>query len=373
MPKEKTIKGFNTIAPFYNVVSTIGSFNKIHKSQMWLLSKGMKSSKTLIMGGGDGKFLLEAMKQQLSEQYYYIDISDAMIKLAQIKIEKQANISLNSVVFICGSYQDIPANEKFDLIITPYFLDCFSENELPLVMTKLHTHLTMKGTWFFTDFNIPEESFRNFIFRNIIQLLYGIFNLFCDLGVNDLPDFNKEFPKYGFTLLHEKYFLNGLLVSRIYKNKISKMESSLKVLTTNRNILLSLLEKYSLQQLNLIPADFNNNIIWNIGHIIIVQQRLIYALSNLPLYISDDLVNLYKPGTKPLIAVTQEEVETLKSLLTSLVDNTKNDLAAGKFQTFTEITISTGFNLASIEDAMTFNNFHEGLHLGYIQSIRKFL
>ena len=151
------------------------------------------------------------------------------------------------------------------------------------------------------------------------------------------------------------------------------MESTFKTLTTNRNILLSFLEKYPLQQLNLIPADFNNNIIWNIGHVIVVQQRLVYALSNLPMYISDDLLNKYKPGTKPVSAVTPEEVEELKSLLTSLVDNTKNDLAEGKFQTYNELTTSTGFNLASVEDAMAFNNFHEGLHLGYIQSIRKFL
>lgn len=151
------------------------------------------------------------------------------------------------------------------------------------------------------------------------------------------------------------------------------MEASLKTLKINRNILINFLEKYSLEELNRIPADFNNNIIWNIGHIIVVQQRLIYALSNLPMYISDDLLNQYKPGTKPTIAATQEEVDTLKSLLISLIDNTKNDLAAGKFQTYNEFTTSTGFNLASIEDAMTFNNFHEGIHLGYILSIRKFL
>ena len=220
MPKEKTIKGFNTIAPFYDIISMIASFNKIHESQMWLLSKGMKFSKVLIIGGGNGKFLLEAMKQVLSEQYCYIDISEGMIKLAQSKIEKQSALSLNSVVFVCGSYQDIPANEKFDLIVTPYFLDCFSKEELPLVMAKLHTQLTIEGTWFFTDFNIPEDSFRNFIFKNIIRLLYGIFNLFCDLGVNRLADFNKEFCRYDFTLLHEKYFLGGLLVGRIYKNQI---------------------------------------------------------------------------------------------------------------------------------------------------------
>ncbi len=218
MPNEKTIKGFNTIAPFYNVVSTVFSFNQIHKSQTWLLSKKMQFSKSLIMGGGDGKFLLEAMKQGLSDQYYYIDISDAMIKLARSKIEKQLPSLLNSVVFICGSYQDISATGKFDLIVTPYFLDCFSEDELSIITAKLHAHLTIEGTWFFTDFNIPEDSFRTFIFKNIIRLLYGIFDLFCNWELNRLPDFSKEFCKYGFTILHEKYFLGGLLVSRIYKN-----------------------------------------------------------------------------------------------------------------------------------------------------------
>ena len=220
MPKEKTKKGFNTIAPFYDVVSIVCSLNQIHKSQIWLFSKGMKFSKALIIGGGDGKFLLEAIKQELSDQYYYIDISDAMIKLARNKIEKQSILSLNSVVFICGTYQDIPPNENFDLIVTPYFLDCISEDELPLVMAKLYAHLTIEGTWFFTDFNIPENMFRGLIFKTIIQSLYRIFNLLCKLGVNRLPDFSKEFSKYDFKVLYEKYFLGGLLVSRIYKKYI---------------------------------------------------------------------------------------------------------------------------------------------------------
>ena len=213
MQKQRTIEGFNKIAPFYDAASTICSLNRIHQSQMWLLSKKMKFSKALIIGGGDGKFLLEAMKQGLSEQYCYIDLSDAMNKLARNKIEKQLPLSLNSVVFICGSYQDIPEHQKFDLVITPYFLDCFSEDELSLVMAKLYAQLTMAGTWFFTDFNIPKDMTRSFIFKNIVRLLYRILNLFCDLGVNSLPDFKKEFCKYSFTLLHEKYFLITILKS----------------------------------------------------------------------------------------------------------------------------------------------------------------
>lgn len=150
------------------------------------------------------------------------------------------------------------------------------------------------------------------------------------------------------------------------------MESVFKTQNTNRNICLSFLDKYSLEQLNYIPTGFSNNLIWNIGHIIVVQQRLVYALSNLPLNISDDLLNTYKPGTKPTATTTQAEVDELKALLISLAESTKSDYLEGKFQSFNEITTSTGFNLASTDDAIAFNNFHEGLHLGYMLSIRKF-
>jgi hypothetical protein len=39
------------------------------------------------------------------------------------------------------------------------------------------------------------------------------------------------------------------------------------------------LSGYNLDQLNTIPEGFNNNLIWNIGHIIVSQQLLVYKLS----------------------------------------------------------------------------------------------
>ena len=50
------------------------------------------------------------------------------------------------------------------------------------------------------------------------------------------------------------------------------MESSFKVWTVNRNILLGYFDKFNLEQLNTIPKGFNNNLIWNLGHIMVVQQ-----------------------------------------------------------------------------------------------------
>lgn len=151
------------------------------------------------------------------------------------------------------------------------------------------------------------------------------------------------------------------------------MESLFKTWETSRKLYLKFFDDYSLDQLNKVPDGFNNNLIWNIGHIIVAQQSLIYNLSDLDGYLPDSLVELYKPGTKPTGLTTQAECDELKGLLTSLIDQTKADFQAGKFTTFRERTTRTGFHLATLEDAFQFNNYHEGLHLGYMMSIRKFV
>ncbi len=151
------------------------------------------------------------------------------------------------------------------------------------------------------------------------------------------------------------------------------MESTFKIWETNRSIYKTFLENYSLEQLNKIPIGFSNNLIWNIGHIIVAQQGLVYRLSGLPMYISTEMVDIYNNGSKPTGTTSQVEADELKVLLFDLLEKTKADFADSKFITYNEFTTSTGFHLASTKDAIQFNNYHEGLHLGFMMNIRKFI
>ncbi|MEQ8881204.1 MAG: DinB family protein [Cyclobacteriaceae bacterium] len=151
------------------------------------------------------------------------------------------------------------------------------------------------------------------------------------------------------------------------------MESLLKTWKTNRNLYLKFFENYTPDQLNKIPDGFNNNLIWNIGHIIVAQQSLIYKSADLNGYLPDGMAELYTRGTKPDGQTSATACEELKGLLMSLVDKTVEDVRKGVFTTFHERTTQTGFHLATLEDALHFNNYHEGLHLGYMMSIRKFV
>jgi formate dehydrogenase maturation protein FdhE len=151
------------------------------------------------------------------------------------------------------------------------------------------------------------------------------------------------------------------------------MTSTFDINQTSRNVISKFLENYTLEQLNTVPEGFSNNLIWNIAHIIVVQQMLVYNLSGLPMMVSDEMVAKYKRGTKPEHNVTQAEVDEIKSLLFPTLEKTKKDFADRIFKNYSEFTTMSGFNIKSAESAMEFNNYHEAVHTGIMMQIRKFI
>ena len=109
---------------------------------------------------------------------------------------------------------------------------------------------------------------------------------------------------------------------------------------------LQYLEGFSLEQLAVIPEGFRNNLLWNISHAIVTQQLYCY----------------YIP--------TQEEVDTLKELLISTQAQMEEDYQKGIFTTYTDYLTGLNYPLRCVEDAIYFNNTHEGMHLGLVIAIK---
>ena len=149
------------------------------------------------------------------------------------------------------------------------------------------------------------------------------------------------------------------------------MDFSLDITLKTRKIFYHFLDTLSLEQLNTIPEGFNNNIFWNIKHCVVVQQMLVYGLSNLPLHISAEEVAGYKKDTKPEAGVTQAEVDLCKKQLFDLLKQTETDLANNMFKTYKEYTVTTKSTLTNVKEAINFNSFHEGIHLGYVMALMK--
>ncbi|MDO6595692.1 DinB family protein [Oceanihabitans sp. 2_MG-2023] len=149
------------------------------------------------------------------------------------------------------------------------------------------------------------------------------------------------------------------------------MNWAFEITLKNRKLLESFIESYSLEALNKVPEGFNNNMIWNIAHTIVTQQLLVYKLSGLPSVLSDEMIETYRKGTKTERDVTQAEVDEIKGLLFSTIEKTKEDYNNKLFKNYNAYTVSTKSTLTNVEEAIGFNNFHEGIHLGYILALKK--
>ncbi|MFT4753935.1 MAG: putative damage-inducible protein DinB [Salibacteraceae bacterium] len=141
---------------------------------------------------------------------------------------------------------------------------------------------------------------------------------------------------------------------------------------TRENVL-KVIEELSTHQLNEIPEGFTNNIIWHIGHLLATQQLLTYGLSGNDILLSDNIISEFRKGTKPESLYTAEDIEELKSLLIVVIENTEEDFEMKELTSddFKAYPTSYGVTLQNVEDAVAFNNVHEGVHLGIIMSMKK--
>lgn len=150
------------------------------------------------------------------------------------------------------------------------------------------------------------------------------------------------------------------------------MDFTFQVLRNTRDIFKKIIKQNTLEYLNKTPNGFNNNIIWNIGHVVVSEQLLAYKLSGLESMLSDDMINKYRKDTKPEGNVTQEAVNEIKELLSSTLKKTESDYTNGAFKNYNTYTVSTtGNTLNNIDEALQFVAIHEGLHYGYVLALLK--
>ena len=133
----------------------------------------------------------------------------------------------------------------------------------------------------------------------------------------------------------------------------------------------SLLSNFSEAQLNTIPDRFRNNLAWNYGHVVIIQQLICYNRSNLDLLPTAEQIQFYKNGSVPDRHIPISEIEALTDLSKQAIIKLQEDMKAGVFVNYKPLKTILGLDVNSIEAAIQFNNTHEAIHLGISMSMAK--
>lgn len=151
------------------------------------------------------------------------------------------------------------------------------------------------------------------------------------------------------------------------------MQKHFEILIKTRQLLLKITEQLTMEQLNKIPQGFKNNIAWNIAHLAVTQQLLCYKLSGLKCSVSEEMIADFQKGTAPNQPISKEEFEAITAQFLQLPLQLEEDYNKGIFENYLEYKTSVNITLNSVEDGIMFNTYHEGIHLGIILQLMKFV
>lgn len=148
------------------------------------------------------------------------------------------------------------------------------------------------------------------------------------------------------------------------------MEKYFDIMQKTRINFVQLLDGLTIKQLNTIPEGFNNNLIWNFGHLLATQQVIFYGLAGLTPNIDENFIKSYRRYTKPEGLVSVDEFETIKQKFEQAQKTFFEDYRNGAFNSFKPYTTSFGVRLDTLEDAVKFSSVHDGLHYGYAMALK---
>lgn len=142
------------------------------------------------------------------------------------------------------------------------------------------------------------------------------------------------------------------------------------VLKGSRGYFLQQLDGLSEEQLLEVPDKMNQNILWNLGHVVHSLYGMTYQASGLDYPGDPEWPELFKGGTSPATWESTPDLSAVMEHMKSSADAVGNDLVAGKFDGFEKLDLGP-ITFTSIEQVLSFHLFHEGIHQGMVMQLKK--
>lgn len=151
------------------------------------------------------------------------------------------------------------------------------------------------------------------------------------------------------------------------------MESLAKNLQIARGYMMQKVDDLSPEQLLEVPDGAANNVLWNLGHVVMSHYGMLYKPSGVELPVPQAWEDWFKPGTSPSDWTEQPPVDEVIAAARNQIPHIIENYSKGAFASFKPYDLVPGVTLSSPEDAMGFMLTHEGSHVGIVISLRRLL
>lgn len=211
---------FSRTAPYYHLLERCFIGNALQNTriaQLERLSFGEKSSRVLIVGEGNGRFLQALLQRYPDVDVVVIDESARMLERARRRLE-QAGISADGVAFKVADLRALDLGEgEFDVIVTHFFFTNFAESDVARMVAALARAARTEAEWLIGDFTLPNRRWPRLRARLWLAILYRFFGWTAGVPVRELPEIERYVVDQGFRLDRAACLSAGMLRSDYFR------------------------------------------------------------------------------------------------------------------------------------------------------------
>lgn len=204
---------FDILAPHYRWMECVLAGNKLQRCRTAFLESVTNARKVLIVGEGNGRFLLECRRKLPRAKIICVDASSRMLDAARQRLTRQ-NGNCEQVEFVhADALTWTPPEAGFDLFVTHFFLDCFRSEQLEMLVAKFARAASDGANWLVADFQSAPVGLSRLRTQAILWLMYRFFRVVTCLPAATLVSPDSFLERNGFALRQRRVSEWGLLHS----------------------------------------------------------------------------------------------------------------------------------------------------------------
>ncbi len=204
------------LARWYRWLEYAGFGHALERTRFAYLDTLGNARRVLVLGDGDGRFLAAFLRANPHAEADYVDSSAAMLELARQRLGAADGARVRFHHADARRWQ--PPAVSYDLIVTHFFLDCFTDGELYRLVTRLTAFTAPGARWIVSEFRHPPIGGPRAWHASLwITGLYAFFRVATGLRVRRLPDHMTVLTGAGFRLEREILARYGLLTAQAWR------------------------------------------------------------------------------------------------------------------------------------------------------------
>jgi len=213
MPTKLNAGGnFNWVAPVYDTLAFVVFGHKLQRAQVVFLDQIPVGASVLLVGGGTGWLLEQLLMRGTTKRIVYLETSSAMVARASRRMIRKS--LQGSVNFRVGDQTALLPNESFDVVITPFVLDLFTETTLKnQFIPPLLNVLKPAGLWLVTDFVQPPAWWQ----KALLWVMIRFFRLTASIEASRLVNWQQCLLAMNLSLQERKRQVGGMVSAEVWE------------------------------------------------------------------------------------------------------------------------------------------------------------